>query len=287
MNQIKHRTIRPRRQARILAGRARFASQQAAANHCVSLYRRAKRIRRPIADRHLFVLAHPRSGSTVLAHVLDSHSQITGFGEHHVSYATPADLARLEARSAFFAKKPNLHTTYVLDKLVWNRYSIAPSILRADSSRFVILVRAPDETFDSYRRMFAEFPTDVDRFRSYRRRLEALVKQAELINDPTRTFSLTYQQLTDNTAEVLAAMTDLLGLKSPLTANYRLTSQTGSQSWGDPSSNIKAGRVLRLEHHEIQVDPQVKEPAERLYNETVKRLAAVTTTLLPPAQAPS
>ncbi len=277
---LRDRALGPDSRARIFAGKAKFRTSQSVANRAVPLYRSLRGLRSPIADGHLFVLAHPRSGSTVLTHILHSHPAIAGFGEHHVSYETEADLARLEARVAFFAHEPGLRTPWVLDKLVWNQHRLAPAILRAPSSRFVFLVRRPEETFDSYRRMFPQFPTDADRFRSYRRRMNGLVELAEGIDDPERAFFLTYDDLVDKTDTSLDALTAFLELASPLEPDYGLTSKTGSQSWGDPSENIKAGRILRLDRSSA-IDPEVATAADKLYRETVRTIATLTTSPAP------
>jgi len=283
LDEIKERTIGRHSPLRIWAGQAKFRSSQFVANRAVPVYRRVGRIKGPIADRHLFVIAHPRSGSTVLTHVLHGHSDIAGFGEHHVSYKSISDLEQLEARTAYYAREPRLHADYALDKIVWNQHTISPEILAAPTSRFIFLVRTPGETFESYQRMFPNLSTDADRYRSYRRRLDGMVEQANTIDDPQRAFTLTYDELTQNTSDVLERLTGFLELDSPLLSDYELTSKTGSQSWGDPSANIKAGKVLKLEQKGGGIDPEVREPAENLFRSTVRSLTAVTATPSSPA----
>lgn len=273
-----------RQRAREWAGNAKFRTSQAIANRSVPLLRSLRGIDTPIAERHLFVLAHPRSGSTVLAHVLNDHAEVTGYGEHHVSYDSLGDLRRLEARNAHFAHQPNLHTTYTMDKIVWNQHMIGPVVQASESSRFVFLIREPEATLESYGRMFHMLPTDADRFRSYRRRLEGLINQARSIDDPLRAFSLTYDELTHRTDDALEALSTWLELDPPLRSHYGLTPKTGIQSWGDPSDNIKAGKVLELERRDTDIDPAVREVAARVYGESVRILGALTTTV--PAPSP-
>jgi hypothetical protein len=53
---------------------------------------------RPFARRHLFLLGHMRSYSSVLSHILGSHPQIDGYCETHIKYRTRLDLWRLHHR---------------------------------------------------------------------------------------------------------------------------------------------------------------------------------------------
>ncbi len=280
-NALKQRMIGRGSPARILAGRLKFRTSQIVANRSVPIYRSIRGIDRSIAERHLFVLAHPRSGSTVLSHVLHGHPEIAGFGEHHVSYIDADDLTALEARTAYFARDPRLESRYVLDKIVLNKHEVDQAILQADTTRFVFLLREPAETLQSYARMFPDLPTDEDRFRSYRRRLTALVKYLETINDPKRAFFLTYDELTSETPAALDALTRWLELGSPLLPEYELTAKTGSQSWGDPSANIKAGKILTLDRapEASAVNEPVLATANDLYRSTIDIFRTMATTL--------
>ncbi len=257
---------------RVVAGRAKFKVSHGVANRVVPTLRAARRIDERIAEGNLFVLAHPRSGSTMLSHILQSHPEITGFGEHHVSYETKQDLDRLDARNAFFARQVSMSTRYSLDKIVWNQHEISGEVLAEEATRFLFLIRRPQETFESYRRVLPEFETDADRLRSYRNRLEGLRQTLERINAPERCFFTTYEELTGSTAPTLERASEWLQLKSPLSADYKLTSKTGSQSWGDPSQNIKAGTVLRLETSSVELEDGIREEAEGLYHQAIEEL---------------
>ena len=52
----------------------------------------------PHADSYIFVLSHMRSFSSLLCHILGSHSEISGYLETHLSYIGRSDLHRLEAK---------------------------------------------------------------------------------------------------------------------------------------------------------------------------------------------
>ena len=38
------------------------------------------------SQRFLFIMGHPRSGSSLLMHVLSDHDKIIGFGEYFIKY---------------------------------------------------------------------------------------------------------------------------------------------------------------------------------------------------------
>jgi hypothetical protein len=60
-----------------------------------------------------------------------------------------------------------------------------------------------------------------------------------------------YDDLVDQTHETLAALTRFLGLNSPLTPNYETHRMTARiEGFGDPSNNIKSGRVMRTPSHD-------------------------------------
>ena len=56
--------------------------------------------------RYVFILAHMRSGSTLLAHLLASHPDFVGAGETKVCYRTPADLPQLILKTCELLHKP-------------------------------------------------------------------------------------------------------------------------------------------------------------------------------------
>lgn len=265
------------REARIKGGHAKFRTHQLLASNVVPLYRRIRSIDTPLAERYLFVLAHPRSGSTVLSHVLQSHEDIIGFGEHHEGYATDNDLTALAARNAFFDREPTVTRSYTLDKIVWNHHDIADSLLKRADTRFVFLVREPVATLESYRRMFHDMTTDERRLLSYQTRLGGMIELAKRIGDPERMALVTYDDLTDDTAATLARLTEWLELDPPLTPDYDLNSKSGSQSWGDPSKHIQAGTIITVPRDTAHIDLDVADAASRVYEESCEALAALTT----------
>lgn len=51
--------------------------------------------------------------------------------------------------------------------------------------------------------------------------------------------------MTENTADSLDKLSDFLGLNTPLSEQYSVYTDTGKGGVGDPSNNIKAGKILK------------------------------------------
>src|ERR1700753_1681333 len=96
------------------------------------------------ARRHLFVLGHMRSYSSLLCHILGSHPEIDGYCETHVKYRTRLDLIRLRSR-VVKSTAPRLKGVYVLEKVLHN-YAFTHRIGRSPKTMAVILVRKPQPT---------------------------------------------------------------------------------------------------------------------------------------------
>ncbi len=274
------------RAARVKAGHLKFRAHQALATYAVPVYRRIRSIDTPLTERYLFVLAHPRSGSTVVSHVLQSHLEIIGFGEHHEGYESMADLEALATRNAFFDRSPNNTSHYTMDKIVWNHHGLSDAIVDNPDARFIFLAREPAATLESYRRMFADMTTDERRLQSYETRLNGMIELAERIGDTSRMRFLTYDDLTKRTEPTLAELTNFLELETPLSQEYEVTSKSGSQSWGDPSAHIKAGKIISVDHDPSVIDVDVLGRANTVYRESCERLTDLTTVVPTPVTVP-
>lgn len=274
------------RAARVKAGAMKFRAHHAIAARSVPAYRRIRSIETPLTHRYLFVLAHPRSGSTVVSHILQSHPEVIGFGEHHTEYETEADLVSLAMRNAFFERSPRATHRYTMDKVVWDEHGFSDAILKHPDTRFIFLAREPSSTLDSYRRMFIAMTTDEHRLQSYKARLNGMIELAERIGDSSRMRFATYDDLTKRTEATLAELTSFLELDTPLSREYELTSKSGSQSWGDPSAHIKAGKIISVDHAPCGISPAVLDRANQEYRASCERLAVLTSAAPTPATVP-
>jgi len=140
--------------------------------------------------RHLFLLGHMRSYSSVLSHILGSHAQIDGYCETHIKYRTGFDLWRLQRRVPKLTGEP-LRGDYVLDKVLHD-YPIAPSILNSSRTRGIVLVRRPGASVRSIIEMgLTHSPVPWHRdfeqvARYYETRLAGLLRLTGVILKPRR-----------------------------------------------------------------------------------------------------
>jgi hypothetical protein len=200
---------------------------------------------RPFARRHLFVLGHMRSYSSLLGHILGSHPQIDGYCETHTKYRTRLDLWRLHHRVRKLTAEP-LDGDYVFDKML-HEYPLARSILDSNRTRGIVLVRRPCETVRSIIAMGLNYSPiawhrDFERVaRYYETRLAGLLRLTEALRG--RVVFLQAESLLSSTREVLDQLGIFLELQSPLQPEYRRFAHTGEIGFGDPSEAISAGRV--------------------------------------------
>ena len=215
---------------------------------------------------YLFVMAPARSGSSLLGHILFSHPEVTGYGESHVGYASNTDLYRLIYRTAVVLDDFDpMGYTYIVDKLVWN-YPISDSILQNKQIKFIFLLRDPAATYTSTVKSFSghESPEGVNNWVNYyRRRLEYLETLAMQINDPSRCLTLRYEDLLEDTDRTLASFQNFLGTEAPFSDSYTVTKHTSRLKYGDHSSSIKSGKILRKKCHRPTLDSTVFAPEKQ------------------------
>ncbi|HEX6863059.1 MAG TPA: hypothetical protein VF414_09610 [Thermoanaerobaculia bacterium] len=196
---------------------------------------------------YLFLLATMRSGSSLLSSILCSHPEILGFGETHVVYDGPDKMQELTARvrRAHQGREPS---RYVLDKLLHDGLIRDPKVLEGIDLTCVFLLREPRRTIESLVHQLDS--TLDDAFSYYGERLLNLERYARAF---PRSAFLTYEGLTADPEGTLQRLTGFLGLKVPLSPEYRLQPLHDVKGVGDRSGRLEAGRILS-EAREISVD---------------------------------
>lgn len=211
--------------------------------------------------RYLFVLAHARSYTTMLCHILGSHPQICGYSEALIPYETAVDLIRLNCE-VFRAGNYRGDAEYVLDKVLYDNFPVSDVVLRNPRVTPVFLVREPGPAIASHVRMriheqeqgmsdwgpqgsdpgwnaavVAEYYiARLDSLRAQCGRLGAMGKRGVF---------LTAEELMDNTAAAFRLIERELALREPLREEYRLFPNTGKPGSGDTTPAIRAGRIVR------------------------------------------
>ena len=213
----------------------------AASRGATRLFAAADRLRGHRQD-YLFVMAHMRSGSSLLLHLLASNPDIAGCGERNAVYRARVDLHRLSLEARRQNGRILRPPKYVVDQI--NHSSMVPSgdLLVNQRMRCVFLLREPagaiSSMLDVLQRHYGTQYKEAALY--YRDRLADLAHYSELTKQ--KAFVLLYEDLLLRPDKTLQALGRFLGLQTSLTSEYRVFDFTGKR--GDPSSKILAGRIL-------------------------------------------
>jgi len=230
--------------------------------------------RKPL--RHLLILGHMRSASTLLVHLLNANREIAGYGEAHTSLLDRRDLDRLTARVKWTLRQPILRERYIVDKILHDQYEISAKVLASPTTYAIFLVREAKPTLSSMVRYFAECgssKTIEDHEAYYVKRLAALPALAEQMGDPARALLLPERDLMERTPDTFAALQRFLGTRTPFTEQYGLTPVTGQAVIGDSSEHIKSGTIERVRPAQQPVlSPEVLRRCEAAYAACIEGL---------------
>jgi hypothetical protein len=109
----------------------------------------------------------------------------------------------------------------------------------------------------------------------YTNRLASLTRYGLVLKG--RAILVKYDDFIDRTDEILAILTRFFGLDSPLTANYATHRMTARiPGVGDPSNNIRSGRVIRTQaHNDIIISSATLDAGTAAFSECRERLHSV------------
>jgi hypothetical protein len=241
---------------------------------------------------YVLVLAHARSYTTLLCHILGSHPQICGYSEAMIPYETAVDLIRLNTE-VFKAKNYRGDSRYVLDKNLYDAFPVSDAVLGLGRVTPLFLVREPAPAITSHARMrISEHeqgisdwgPEGADRAANielaavyYAERLTSLQSMCGRLEAMgKRAIFLTADDLLDRTAAAFRLMERELGLDGPLREEYRLFPNTGQPGSGDTSEVILSGRIVRErdEPEPMPIPPHRLDAARRAYDECLSAFRA-------------
>lgn len=220
-------------------------------------------------NKHIFLLSHMRSRSSVLSHIIGTNLDIYGYSELHRSYLNQIDLFNMRV-DLFKELKPHKHNCqYFFDKILGNWAIISNKLFRSIKPKVIFLIREPESTFKSIVNM--GHIVDIDWYKSpvkildyYCSRLDYLEKYAESIQG--KYFFIESDDLINNTGNILSDLSKWLNLKEPLKREYSIFQNTGKPGFGDPSNNIKSGKIEKTkEHVDISIPHDILEKGELAY----------------------
>ncbi len=213
----------------------------------------------------IFVMAHMRSGSTLLTHILSSHPEVAGYSESNYTYRSARQLKEHIRAVHYIQRDLKFCERYVVDQINHNEYTPDFTWLVERGVKFIFLIREPRESLSSIIKLKEPFGWGEQQAAQYYiKRLRFLVACAQQCPLERLPLFVTYHDLIDNTSGVLKALQNFTGVQSAFSEKYSVTHTTGKQ--GDPSSNIKAGAIVRNRKKELRpVNTQLLGEAEEAY----------------------
>jgi hypothetical protein len=187
------------------------------------------------------------SRSTLLSHILGSHSHVAGYAETHKSYSNSIDLLLLRHKIYELGQKSPVGRL-ALDKLLHDSLKLSPAMTGDPAVKKIFLLRPPEETVKSIIHMGIKLQkvrwhTDQAAvFHYYNTRLNTLTQYA--CHPSSRGFFIHSNDLVEHTDRVLESLSSWLGLKDRLQSSYSIFKYTGLRKYGDPFDNIKTGKIL-------------------------------------------
>ena len=211
---------------------------------------RARRLRRTRNPKFIVIVAHMRSGSSLLAHILNTDPAIVGYGENHLAYQSEKDLDRVVAKVMRTMKLRDIRESFVVDKVLHNHLRISQQMLDSGYCRLIYLLREPKATLDSMLRMVQHVRgfhwDDYSRASSYYiQRLHSIACLASHSMFDHQSIFITHKQLIHSSQAVFGAIEKFLRLPTPLCEEYDVLPTTGRPCLGDPTDRIKAACILR------------------------------------------
>ena len=204
-----------------------------------------------------------RSGTTLLTHLLTTNPDVIGYGETHTNYTDASDFKTLlkkvywqaqDFRRLGDVQNLRMNHQYVMDKVLHNKKFLNSDFLQSEQVYVIFLLREPERSLASIADLNPHW-SQQDTIEYYGKRMAMLVNYARLINTPKRLLVVTYEQMLDNTPQVLTRLQQFLQTPTPFTEEYKVLKTTGMKGVGDPKGKIKAGKIVRSQRQLSQSFP--------------------------------
>lgn len=209
-----------------------------------------------------------RANTSLMAHILGSHLQISGYYEMHLSYRSGNDLLKQEQ---LYARNESIASgsLYLFDKLLHNDYQLLLDGLGTMEIKTLVSIRPAEQAIKSIINLFAGKQTGhpyADPHNAARYYIERLAELAKFCGRyQGRYYYYDADLIRSHPDQCLERMQRWLGLETPLKRDYQLFSQTGKPGAGDSSAKIRHGRIdsRQTDYPGIEVTPHLlREAAE-------------------------
>ncbi len=224
-------------------------------------------------SKHIFLISHMRSRSSLLSHIIGSHNQIMGHSELHLSYTTNIDF--LKCKTIILANQNQAYHNEQIyfDKILHNHLKLSLEQFNKRQCKLIFMVREPISSVKSIAMMLSKNPSlgQIEKSANYYvNRLKKIQKiYAEFPKESC--YYLSSENLVNNPEEELSNLSDWLELSTYLSNEYTIFDNTGNRRSGDFSDNIKQGKVLKTTTpHKLDLPSNIKSTIETSYQEFIK-----------------
>ena len=213
-----------------------------------------------------------RSYSSLLSHILGSHPEISGYSELHQSYRSHQDLIKMKSKiSIAYDKK--LSTSYLLDKILHNQYSMDFNLLQSNNVKTLFFFFLPAQTLKSIIKMsfninnMKNYQNEQYALYYYEKRLLMLTQYVRLIKQGS--LFIQSEHLLDNTSSTLNFIENYLSLNTPIREEYNIYKYSGQPLHGDSSKRLFEKRITqeKEEKQELHISNDILKKAEKSYLE--------------------
>ncbi len=216
--------------------------------------------------KRIFILGHMRSRSTLLCHLLMNDKNIFGLGESNKVYRTKLDLVKMRIKTRLNHNGILPFNFIFLDQINHNNKTPNLDLIKSNA-KILILVREPNETFESIRVLTKTFYEEWSHERIeeyYMNRLNYL-SQVKSSLSASHSLTIDSEHIISHSQKCLNEISDFLNLQTPLTSDYGIQKFTGRH--GDPSPNISTGKILQMKSGVYE--NEIRKECFRLYEDIV------------------
>jgi len=214
-------------------------------------------------------MGHPRSGSSLLMHILTANKGVLGFGEYFTIYRDATDLLKAEFDIRRKAAKPFNNYLYIANQVLHSSRTPNLDLIISENIKLLFLIRSPKEALSSMAVITKNKKGKVVKaeiVNEYVVRLNDISKIAATI-DAKQWIFISYEDLLHRTDASLHKISHFLSLREPLKSSYSL--QKFTQISGDPSANIKRGKIVATNSKQIHFDEKLMHLATAAYQNTL------------------
>lgn len=210
--------------------------------------------------KHILLLSHMRAYTSLLGHIIGSHSEIEGYYEMHTGYHSWKSCYKVK-NMYYLEHQAKKNARFLFDKVLHNDHNVSAQLLSTSNFYPIISIRSPEKTIQSiiahYNKVNPSHEYNNLDFASnyYKERLLGLANIAKKITGQYLFFDA--EAIKTNTDNTLTEMSSFLGLHSQLTPEYNKMEKTGTRFSGDNSSELFSGTI------------QVK---DKVRDDTIKKL---------------